>query len=400
MLQTLVMSIPDSFVDEVISGEVPFEYSTSSAVAVLAAIVGSMVTVTGIVFSVMTLTVQQAGASISPRVVRTFYRDGVVKWSLGLFVGTFTYAILMIASIDEKAGPIGMIVGVLLALIAIAMFLYMVNHVGQTLRSSSMMARVADATMASIRRAFPHPYDSDTPDDAPPPIYTGDSLLRHQGSAGVVMALNLAGLSRIARRQGGDLTVLVQVGDPIRTGDPLMGFEKPPSAWVRYRVLNQIAVGEERAIDFDPAFGIRILVDAASKALSPGVNDPTTAVLAVDRLGDLLAELGSRSLETPTGDRLHAPSISWEGVVDLALSEVVHFGAGSVQVTRRLMALMDRLLELPPERAEVIAGRRAELIRVVSAAQPHEVDRAFALFPDPQGITAGPRAHRADEVRG
>lgn len=271
VLQTAVMSVPASVVEQIWGeDDTLMAYTTSSAVAVLAAIVGSMVTVTGIVFSVMTLTVQQAGASISPRVVRTFYRDRVVKWSLGLFVGTFTYAILMIASIEEPAGPLGMMFGVLLALVAIAMFLYMVNHVGQTLRSSSMLARVAEATMASIRTAYPKPADSEHEEPQGPLRYDGEVILRHQGPAGVVMAANIRGLSRIAQRQGGDLTLLVQVGDPIREGDALMGFEKPPTGWTRWRVLNQIAVGEERAIDYDPAFGIRILVDAASKALSPG----------------------------------------------------------------------------------------------------------------------------------
>lgn len=397
ILQSLIIAIPASVAEQIVDADDPLiSYSNSAAVAVLSAVAGSMMTVTGIVFSVMTLTVQQAGSAISPRVVRTFYRDPVVKWSFGIFVGTFTYAVLLISEIDSPAAPLGMFVGLLLVMLAVGTFLYMVNHVGQTLRSASMLARVSGATFQSIVRAYPVlTKNQPEPEPTVPNPHEG-YLVCHTGRAGMVMAVNVKRLDRVARKRKLGTRLLVKVGDPIGPGDPLLSCDREPPRMITRLVVNQIAIGEERAIDFDPSFGVRILVDTASKALSPGVNDPTTATIALDNLAEVLFCFGSRRLQSPTSSWLSVPALSWPGLLELALREITYYGSASFQVTRRLAALMDRLHQLPKERHDAIKPHQAELERRVRASYQDEEDIDFALTPDPQGISAIRRQHYSE----
>lgn len=371
-------------------GEIPLEYSASAATGILTAVAGSMMTVTGIVFSVLTLTVQHAGAAVSPRVVKTFYRDRVVKYSLGFFVGTFTYSLLMISDIEGPAGPAGMLVGLVLVLVATGVFLYMINHVGQSLRSASMLRRVSMATQRAIRLAFVSSKRLGRPDEAV--SEEPEHVTNHLGHPGVILAINRKALQRLARRRHTPFRLLVQAGDPLAPGDPMVATDVELSAWTRRRIRNLIAIGEERTIDYDPAFGIRILVDAGCKALSPGVNDPTTAVAALDHIALALLELGQLDLEPAGREWVVGERLSWDALLELALTEITFFGGSSFQVTRRLVALLDQLAaQLPESRHPAIEHQRAILMRRIAASHADPEDAEFAATSDEQGLSAAVR---------
>ncbi len=391
VLNSLVFAVPP-----LPQGILP-KYPTDSMTGLLTAVVGSMMTVTGIVFSVLMLTVQHAGASISPRVVRTFYRDRVVKYSLGFFVGTFTFALLTIADIGTSGGPLATGVSLVLVLSAIILFLYMINHVGQTLRSASMIGRVATATHRAIETVYRHRTSLGVEHHFP--AMDEPHSIPQSGPTGTVIGVNWAGLQRIAQTTHNPMRVLIGVGDPVTSGECVVETSRPVSSWMSSRILDQIAVGEERAIDVDPAFGIRILVDTAIKALSPGVNDPTTAVMALDQVEALLADLGSHDLSGVHSEWLRGPATTWNGVVDLALTEITFFGARSFQVTRRLMALLDDLMTLPQMRRPALERHRDQVIRRVHDAYDDPGDIAFALGVDQQGIstTAEMRSTTVDD---
>lgn len=362
------------------------QYDSQNMSGLLTAVVGSMMTITGIVFSVLMLTVQHAGATISPRVVRTFYRDRVVKYALGFFVGTLTFALMTIGDLDDPGGAVATGVGLILVLVAIIVFLKMIDHVGQTLRSAAMVARVGEATHTAVHRVFRRRSLAGNDGE----FRAGDdpTAIPHRGPTGIVIGINWAALERIARRTGNPMDVKATVGDPVAGGEGVVHASRPVSWWVRSRILDQIAVGDERAIDVDPGFGLRILVDTASKALSPGVNDPTTAVAALDQIEALLTDIGSRDLSGVHSAWLRGPATTWDGVVDLALSEITFFGASSFQVTRRLMSLFNDLGSLPETRQPALRRHRADVVRRVTAAHADPGDLAFALSADAQGISA------------
>lgn len=358
--------------------------STSSATSVLTAVAGSMMTVTGIVFSVMTLTVQTAGAAVSPRVVRTFYRDPVVKYSLGFFVGTFTYSVLLIVDIGYDDSGVALGLGMVLVLASVAVFLYMVNHVGQTLRTASMLSRVGRATRASMSAKYPEPLD-DGPHD-------NDEILRrhaltYEGPPGAIMGINYTGIARWARRSRNAASCVVRVGDPLSPGDIVLQCERPPSPVLRWVVSNAVAIGDERAIDQDPAFGLRILVDAGCKALSPGVNDPTTATAALDHIDRILMDAGRRSLRLRVKGWLAGPGLDWAALVQMGLTEITWYGASSFQVTRRMSALLEHLSQLSASRQDAVRTARTVLERRVRETYSDPEDVRFALIPDPQGLS-------------
>jgi uncharacterized membrane protein len=177
----------------------------------------------------------------------------------------------------------------------------------------------------------------------------------------------------------------------VATGDPLFRIRGGPLN--EQLLLQSIALGAERTIEQDPAFPFRIIVDIAAKALSPAINDPTTAVLAIDQLHHLLRSLGARKLDTghvydqDARLRLVYRTPDWEDFVDLAATEIRHFGVSSIQVARRLRAMLEDLIAALP------AGRRpplqAELLRLQRAAVrafADPEDRERAELGDSQGL--------------
>lgn len=378
----------------------PNQVSAGGVPTVLAVIAGSMMTVTAIVFSVLTLTVQYAGATISPRAVRTFYRDRVVKVSLGFFVGTFTYTVLAFEAVDHPASVVVAAVGVLLMLMATGMFIVMVDHVGQGLRAASMVRRVNQATHRAIDEVHPHLSTTEPAIlDQPARCDEPRRIIVHDGDAGFIMAVDSRGLARHAAHRGATITLIPAVGDFISPRSPLFAVHEPHEPVSARRLKGSVAIGEERTIDHDPAFGIRIMVDTAIKALSPGVNDPTTAVVALDHIHDLLRTLATRDLTWSQrhGEddvlRVTANTPTWADYLDLALVEITDYGAGAIQVTRRLHALLDDLHRTTPlHRHPALAHHRQRLHQCIANAHTNGSSRHYASAPDPQGLgTPSPR---------
>jgi uncharacterized membrane protein len=207
------------------------------------------------------------------------------------------------------------------------------------------------------------------------------------------MAIGVAELARLAERAGAVVELIPQVGDFVAAGDPLFRVAGGPVSPDALRGC--VAVGPERSLDQDPRFVFRILVDIASKALSPGINDPTTAVQALDQIQPMLVFLGLRHLdEGCVRDRAgHVRLIygtpDWADFVMLAVSEVRQFGAGSLQVDRRLRAMLEHLLEvLPPARRPPLRDELALLGSAVERTFEDEEDRRRAKVADYQGVGA------------
>jgi uncharacterized membrane protein len=183
------------------------------------------------------------------------------------------------------------------------------------------------------------------------------------------------------------------VGDFIATGDPLFrlfgGGENVPSALM----CQSVAIGQERTLEQDPAFAFRIIVDVASKGLSPAINDPTTAVLAIDQIHHLLRTVGERRLDDERVRdaagrlRLAYRTPDWDDFVQLAVTEIRQFGGASVQVARRLRAMLENLIQTLPEERAVLLRQELELVRrSVERFFAEPEDRALADVSDFQGV--------------
>ncbi len=350
---------------------IAFRGDASSAQQVLSTVASSTMTFTGLVFSITVVALQLASSQFSPRVMRTFFRDLGTKVSLGVFVATFVYALLVLRTVrPEVEGGDGFVPGLsisvafALVLCSLATFVYYVNHVAHSIRAVAIIDAVAAETREAIRANHP----SEPPGPAPElPARPPDLVIEFDHGPGALLGVDEDDLVRVAARHQCLLRLRPLVGDFLPSGVPLFDVwsddpTRPPGIASR-EVLRLVGVGRERTMRQDIAFGFRQLVDMAERALSPAVNDPTTAVQALDRIHDLLRRLAVRP--TPTGAhhdgdgrlRLLVPVRSWDDQVGLALDEIRRYGDGSLQVQRRMRALIDDLSTV------VAADRRGALER-------------------------------------
>ncbi|MFJ6071736.1 DUF2254 domain-containing protein [Streptomyces sp. NPDC093065] len=365
------------------------------AKTVVSAVGSAMMTFIGVVFSISLVAVQMASGQFSPRVVRLFVRSRITKATFAVFLATFVLTLLVLTSYDSNPDPraatsVPLVQSVLtLCMVALSLLLFVmyVNATLRLMRVSHVIARIA-AESFRVAALMPVPVGGDGALGLGPVT----AWVAHDGQAGVLRDVHVARLVRVARGHGVVLRLVPRTGDFLVPGTPVLAVHGGPAP-SRRALRYALSVGVERTFHQDLAFGLRQLSDIGLRALSPAVNDPTTAVQALDRVVQILATLSRRPLDAvPHRDRRGAvrlvqPVPGWEELVDLGFAEVRACGAGSPQVTRRLLAGFDDLLRLvPPERREPLLRHRELLRQAVERTAPTPADRAFALRPDRQGI--------------
>jgi uncharacterized membrane protein len=222
---------------------------------------------------------------------------------------------------------------------------------------------------------------------------------------GVVLAFDVRGLVRLAARHDCVIELVPQVGTLVAPENPL--FRIYGGTGFHPEVLqHSIALGTERTMEQDPALGFRVIVDIACKALSPAINDPTTAVLAVDQIHHLLRHLGNRCLDdeqirdSAGKVRLLYRTPDWEDFVTLAITEIRQFGGGSIQVVRRMRAMLEDLIEnLPDQRRGPLRQELTLLHRTVARHFPEPEDQALANESDVQGVGGTEERHSPEHER-
>lgn len=371
-------------------------FSPDGGRAVLGAMAASMMTFIVFVFSILLVAVQIAGAQLSPRIIARAFRNRVTRVCLGMFVFTFTFTVAVLGRIEETTPQLSALVALLLSLASIAAFLYLIDYLGKGLRPVTILTEVGAEGHDAVVAAYPRLIRSDddrTEATAPlRPAAPPDRVLMSADS-GVVLAFDVAGQLALACRTRCLIELVPQVGDFVAVGDPLFRVHGrlPPDDETALQA--SVALGPERTSEQDPAFAFRVIVDIAAKALSPAINDPTTAVLALDQLHHLLREVGRRHLDDGVvrdrdGQvRLLYRRPDWEAFVCLAVSEVRHYGAGSIQVVRRLHAMLENLIQhLSPQRIPLLEKELAMLNQAVEHEFLAADDRSRAVTPDYQGI--------------
>ena len=218
-------------------------------------------------------------------------------------------------------------------------------------------------------------------------------IIEHTGASGVVLAFSPADIVEIARQADAVIELIPQVGDFIVKGDPFFRVALEQSTVEDDALRHCVAIGPERTMEQDPRFAFRIMVDIANKALSPGINDPTTAVQALDQLHRLLMYVGKRRLDSGEARdadgklRLVYDTPDWPDYVLLAVSEIRHYGAGSIQVARRLHAMLEHLIQVLPESRRGPLQQELQLLhKSVERGFLDERDRTMAEVSDKQGV--------------
>jgi uncharacterized membrane protein len=382
--------------DEAMAWESSFQPDNMRAV--LGTLAGSMFTFVVFVCSSLLLVVQLASAQLTPRIIGVLFKDTVTKVTLALFVFMFTFAIAALLRIGATVPLLTAEIAVWSTAGCICVFLYLIDHVGKMLRPSGALQSVASKAHQVIESVYPrrlkgsHQSLSDAESVAWPSAST--STVK-SSKDGVVLAFDVQGLVVLAVRYDCVIEFVPQVGNLVAPGDAL--FRIHGGAGLPAKALSHsIALGVERTMEQDPMFAFRVIVDIASKGLSPAINDPTTAVLALDRLHHLLRHVGNRRLDDEkvrdASGRVrllyHTPD--WEDFVRLAVTEIRQFGGSSIQVARRLRAMLDNLIEtLPAERAEPLNQELKLLEKSAQRFFQEPEDRALADVGDSQGVGGG-----------
>jgi uncharacterized membrane protein len=374
-----------------------FDYTTDGARALTSIISAAMLSFVVFFFSVLLLTVQIASSTLSPRIISRPFRSRSLKLSLGLFVFTLIYGMAVVAKGTEgRLGQLVTAMVITLTISSICVFLYVVEHVSKQLRPVTVMADVASEGLQVIKAVYPRilKQDGELEGGSPEDLLGAPSrVILHTGKTGVVLALDIEGLVDIAIRGGCTIEVVPQVGDLVATDDPVFRLYGEGTAITSRELLEHIALDRERTLEQDPAFAFRIIVDIASKALSPAINDPTTAVLALDQIHKLLRAVGLRRLDTglvhdsTSQLRLIYHTPDWEDFVGLAVTEIRQFGASSIQVVRRMRAMLENLIPLlPADRPEALGRELYLLESTVDHGFVVPEDRKRAGVPDFQGL--------------
>lgn len=376
-----------------------WDYSPSTAEAILTSVVAASVSLTGFVVTVSVLVVQLATGTFSARTMRVWYRDRLLKSVLAVLIGTFIFTYSLLRRLDENQVPdlAVLLSGVFMAL-ALMLFLLFLDRFVHRLRPVALASLVAAAGRRALRdqaRAAGRPAATAAGDVVGMPA--GPAVTVRCEQSGVIQAIDIDGL--VAWAGGRDSAVVLHhpVGNFVPTGATL--FEvygssvDPQDLTVLHRML---ALGVERTIEHDPAFAIRIMVDVANRALSAAVNDPTTAVQILDHLEETLILIG-RTPGLDSGQwafrddadhvRLLVPAPRWEDYLSLTVTEIRAYGGGAMQVVRRLRALLESVRgAVRPEYVAAVDEELARLDRVVQQEFGGHADLDRARTADRQGV--------------
>lgn len=370
------------------------EVSVETVRAVMSTVAGSTFTLVILVSSAVLLAVQLASAQLTPRIISMVYRNPYQKSAFALFLFTFTFACSVLARIGDSAPRLATYIAAYGFLANLALFVVFIDKIAKMLRPSSVVRAVAISGRSVIKTVYP----SMLQEDSPAPVATKAMNDEHSEvvlstNDGAVLAFNTKGLVALAQRSNCVIELVPEVGQFIAIGDPLFRIHKRVGPISENSLLSSVAIGAERTPEQDPLFAFRILVDIAAKALSPAINDPTTAVLAIDQIHHLLRDVGKRYLaEGREADRngelrLIYRTPNWEDFVMLGTTEIRHYGRDSIQVQRRLRAMLKDLVEtLLARRAPVLQKELALLATSSKRTFPDLDDQALAESGDLQGI--------------
>jgi uncharacterized membrane protein len=355
--------------------------SADGARSVLSTVAGSLITVTGVVFSVTVVALQLASSQFTPRILRNFMADRINQLVLGVLIATFTFALLVLRVVrssdegEEFVPHISVSVAILLSLISIAFLIYFIHHAARSIQASVILATVTSAALDQVQRLFPQ--EIGEPESEPLPMVEVPSWKAERVLAerdGYLQAVDQASLFQLGERHQILIRMAQPVGAFVVVGQVLaeVWSKEPLEADIQANIRHAFVLGEERTPEQDLEFFFLEISDMAVKALSPSINDPTTASHCLDRLTQILLAFGKRRppppLRTKSGSvHFLALPIDFEGAVETAFAQICHFGKDNSTIVRKIRRSLELLEEhLPLEHQASIRAFRCQLERQIA----------------------------------
>jgi uncharacterized membrane protein len=364
----------------------------------LESIAGATLTFLGVVFTLTLVSLQLASSQLSPRVIRTFVRSGITRVAFGTLLAAFAYSVTALVLSRGRSGPAtsrAVDVAAVLVAVSLVVFLRYVASMMELLQVVDVISAVARETKAAVAASWLPPpacraAAAPARSDSPALLRLPAAGRRRRPASGRVLGVDHARLADLARRHRCMIELTVRMGEFVPPGGIFAAVHQDAGQPVAAaEVAAAVNFGRGRTLYQDPAFGLRQLADIAAQALSPAVNQPTTAVLVIDALEDVLLQIarGPRHSGCYTDRdgtvRLVKPLPGWEECLDLAFTEITVYGATSPQVARRLLAAYTALeAAADPARRAGLTARREELSRQLAS----DGTAQQALRADPMGL--------------
>lgn len=396
VLATLLITV-DATVDLHVVERWPLLFGAGAfgARGLLTAVASSMVTVAGVVFSITIVALSLTSSQYTSRVLRNFMRDRSNQIVLGVFVGIFAYCLVVLRVIrggDEGAfvPSLAVLVGLILAFVGIGYLIFFIHYISKSIQASSIIATAAQETLAAVDHLFSQELGEEAEEDADG--YLVKSFAEQAWSTvpsrktGYIESIDANALLRLARKYQTIVRMERGVGEFVVEGTPLISVtERGGLGDATTDELNGVyVIGRQRVVEQDAAFGIRQLVDIAMKALSPGVNDTTTAVICVDYLTAILARLAVRRIRITTshwmGDqgklRVMARGPSFEGLLDEAFDQIRQNAESNVAILLRMLGSLQTIagLTASPSRRWLLRQKVEEIAEAAerTIVSPHD----------------------------
>lgn len=360
--------------------------------SLLAAVATSMITVAGVVFSITVVAITLAASQYSSRVLRNFMRDKSNQAVLGVFVGIFAYCLIVVRTIrdggEEAFVPsLAVLGGLLLALVGVAVLIFFIHHITLSIQAAQILAAVCGDTLDAIDTLFPGPGQSSAEDDDIGFSPGGEWHPVTVERSGYIQAFDMNCLVKLAEERQTVIRLERGVGDFLIEGLPALSIKAcaaPDDKSVE--LLRQaIAVDRQRTVEQDPGFGIRQIVDIALKALSPGINDTTTAAMCLDYLTVILLRLGQRQVTCLYRDeagvsRVLARGPTFESLLGESLDQIRQNADGNAVILGRLIRCLETLA------ANITGKRRQAVLQEQALAIGEAISRTISAPLDRQRL--------------
>lgn len=366
----------DRHADDVLRRRWPrlFDVEAEGARSMLSAIASSMATVAGVAFSITMVALALASNQYTSRVMRNFMRDRANQLVLGVFMGVYLYCLVVMRTLSGQgafvpaAAALG---GLVLAVVASGAFIFFVHHISASIQASDMAQAITRETLHTIDQVFPEAQHAPPPD----PVATDGWHGVPARDWGYVQTVDVQRLLACARSWDTALCMKRKAGDFVGHGEPLLlvATAQPPDDALVGELNGAYGIDAFRTIDQDPAFGIRQLADMSLKALSPGINDTTTAITCIEHMGVILSRCADRAMSPRhylDGSRVRLVTAvpAFAELVGLAFGQILENAEGNTAVLLRVMDVIGNVA-LVSRRAQVLAPLRASLNVVAEVAE-------------------------------
>lgn len=371
-----------------------FGAGAEGARGMLSTVAGSMMTVVGVTFSMTLVTLALASSQYTSRILRNFMADRIMQVVLGVFTGIFTYCLIVLRTIrsGDEGGfvpSLAVSFAVMLAIGGIVALIFFIHHIASSIQASSIIASVASETMGAVDRLFPEEFGEGPADDAEHHLPQIQPERKWQPvpvrGNGYLQCVDKATLLRLARDHKSIVRMERCVGDFLVHGTPFvsLALEGPVTKETVAELQGAYSIDRYRTVEQDCAFGIRQLVDIALRALSPGINDTTTAMVSFDYLTAILARLASRSIPSPLryedGElRVITLAPTFASMIAESFDQIRASAAGNVEVMLQMLHSLQTInsFTVSPSRRRVLGNHMQWLAELAERTIAAPCDRA------------------------